>query len=525
MSSPFAIAAEEQGPVLLEVQRFIIEGANPLSQEQTNAVLKPYLGPHRSLDTLEAAAGALQEAIRAKGYSFHRVIVPAQQPAAGDLILRILPFTLGQTTVVGNKNFNSANILRSLPGLKPGVAPNLTDLSQQITLANEHPSKRLTLQIKEGAKPDTVDADIRVLDVPPSQFFVGLIAGSRDVDNTVNSNTGYSRVTLGYQHSNLFDLDHQLTLAYTTSPDHLNNVQQYGAFYTAPIYPLHTIVSGYYTKSNINSGVVGIGSQSFGVSGSGEFYGIKGTYALPKIADWSQNVSVGIDQRYFESNVAFAGTPLPAATVGSRPVSLGYSIHSERAAATLAAHIEYVFNTGGGRSNNAVAYLAARGGATRDWEAWRLSVDATYPLPASWTLKARLRAQYSSDALIPGEQLGIAGLTGVRGFREREVTGDQAYFINIEAHGPAFMWDVVPIVFYDQGARRQVTPIAGVAPVPAPFTTNEFISSAGVGLRWQWQRLEASVLWAYVLNGASGPTNTATMSGQNKGYLSLFYRF
>src|SRR5689334_8610001 len=90
----FAPAARAADEPMIEVKRFIVEGENPLSASETEALLKPHLGPHQSLTTLEAAATSLQAAIRAKGYSFHRVIVPAQTPTGGELTLKILPFTL-----------------------------------------------------------------------------------------------------------------------------------------------------------------------------------------------------------------------------------------------------------------------------------------------------------------------------------------------------------------------------------------------------------------------------------------------
>ena len=157
-TAPAVHAADE--PVI-EVKRFIIEGENPLAEGDTQAILKPYVGPNQSLAALEKAAGALQEAIRDKGYSFHRVIVPAQQPTGGELRLRVLAFVLDQVNVTGNQYFSVENIRRSVPGLKPGRAPDVRALGQQLSLANEHPSKRVTLQIKEGAKPDAVDADLR----------------------------------------------------------------------------------------------------------------------------------------------------------------------------------------------------------------------------------------------------------------------------------------------------------------------------------------------------------------------------
>ena len=508
---PAAYAAEEP---LLEIRRFVIEGANPLSESETQAILQRHLGVHSSLATVEAAATSLQEAIRGRGYSFHRVIVPPQQPTAGELRLRILPFAVDQIAVTGNQYFSADNIRRSVPGLKPGQAPNIGLLAQQVSLANEHASKRITLQLKEGTKPDTVDADIRVADAPPSQFFVGLIGGTRDFDNTVNRNTGYTRLTLGYQHSNLFDRDHTITLAYTTSPEYIDRVKQFGVFYTIPFYGYNTMLTGYYTYSDINSGSIGLGSQSFDVSGTGEFYGLKATYALPRFGNLVHNISLAIDERYFESNVSFAGAPLPASTVASRPLSFRYSARLEREQAAYAGYAEYVFNLSGGRSNDDASYMAARPGAERKWEAYRFGLDATHSIAGNWSGIARLRGQWAHEPLIPGEQIGIAGMTAVRGFREREVTGDKGYFVNLEVNGPPIWGNLTPLAFYDFGERTHVEPIVGQSP-------NEHISSAGAGFRWKWRRADVSVTWAHVLNGVAG----GTPRDFDKLLFSLFYRF
>ena len=202
--------------LLLEVRQFAIEGENPLGEQDTQAILAPHLGRHTSIATIEAAASALETAMRDRGYSFHRVIVPAQRPADGVIKLQILQFRVAGVTVTGNQHFSNENILRAVPALEPGKAPDLRELSRQLSLANEHPAKRMTVNIKESKTPNALDADVRVLDVPSQQAFVALTGGTRDVDNTVNQNTGYTRLTLGYQNSNLFDRDHALTGTYTT---------------------------------------------------------------------------------------------------------------------------------------------------------------------------------------------------------------------------------------------------------------------------------------------------------------------
>jgi hemolysin activation/secretion protein len=161
-----------------------------------------------------------------------------------------------------------------------------------------------------------------------------------------------------------------------------------------------------------------------------------------------------------------------------------------------------------------VAYNAARTGATSDWEAWRYGLDATYSIGTRWSVNGRFRGQWAQEPLIPGEQLGIAGMTAVRGFREREVTGDKGYYVNLEVNGPPVFMDIAPFAFFDAGARKLVTPIIG-------SSSSDNISSAGAGLRWKWQRVDLNLSWAHVLNGVAN----GTPRDHDKLHFSAFYRF
>ena len=356
--------APPAGAPLLDIKRFVIEGDNPLSEQESQALLAPHLGPHNDLASIEAAASALEKAIRDRGQVFHRVIVPAQSPDSGELKLRVLKFALADVTVSGNRFFTRENILRTLPAFKSGSSPDIQQLGRELTLANEHPAKRLTVQFKESTKPDQIDADIVVRDVPAAQTFIGLTGGGRDFDNNLNRNTGYTRLTVGHQRSNLFDLDHALTLAYTTSPDHLDRVSQYGVFYWMPLYSYNTSLSAYWTKSDVDTGSVGVGGVNFNVSGKGEFFGLRATYALPKYRAISHNLSIAIDSRYFESSVGFAGGALPTTAVGSTPVSLRYTVRSDQQWGGFGGNIEYVANAGGGRGTDALSYTTSTLGTT-----------------------------------------------------------------------------------------------------------------------------------------------------------------
>lgn len=515
----FACSALAQtGEVLLEVKQFALEGENPLSEQEAQSILAPHLGRHTNLATIEAAANALETAMRGRGYSFHRVIVPAQRPADGVVKLQILQFRVVEVTVSGNQHFTSENVLRAVPALEAGKAPDLRELSRQLSLANEHPAKRLTINIKESRTPNALDADVKVLDVPSQQTFIALTGGTNDVDNTINRNTGYTRLTIGHQQSNLFDLDHALTLTYTTSPDHIDDVMQVGAFYWLPLYGYNTALRAFWSRSDVDSGSVGVGGQSFDVSGRGEFYGLSATYALPKLGSMAHHIALGIEDRYFKSTIGTAGALVQSPAVSSRPVSLRYTARAEQPEYGIGGFLEYVANVDGGRANDDVSYNNARAGASRHWDAFRYGLDASYSFGGGWNFVGRLRGQEASEPLIPGEQFGIGGVASVRGLREREMSGDKGGFINLELHTPA--WNgILPFFFYDAGWRKHVTPVAGL-----PSTDSA--SSIGVGARWTWEkRLEVSATIATVLNGVSLGTAPATDSGHTKLNFSVFYRF
>jgi len=63
-------------------------------------------------------------------------------------------------------------------------------------------------------------------------------------------------------------------------------------------------------------------------------------------------------------------------------------------------------------------------------EALRVSGYASHTLENEWLISGVIDGQYSDEPLIIGEQFGLGGVTSVRGFEERAVTGDRGFRIN-----------------------------------------------------------------------------------------------
>ena len=72
----------------------MVDGDNPLSADETSALLAPFLGEKRTMHDIESASNALEGAMRARGFLFHRMFIPEQKPVGGEIRLQVLGIKL-----------------------------------------------------------------------------------------------------------------------------------------------------------------------------------------------------------------------------------------------------------------------------------------------------------------------------------------------------------------------------------------------------------------------------------------------
>ena len=102
-----------------QVDRFQVEGTNPLSSSATEATLAPFKGQYDGIDGLLSAVDALNQALADKGYTFYKAVLPPQRIENGLVRLQIVEVTVGKVEVSGNRNFTIAisidRLIRSSP--------------------------------------------------------------------------------------------------------------------------------------------------------------------------------------------------------------------------------------------------------------------------------------------------------------------------------------------------------------------------------------------------------------------------
>jgi hemolysin activation/secretion protein len=121
--------------------------------------------------------------------------------------------------------------------------------------------------------------------------------------------------------------------------------------------------------------------------------------------------------------------------------------------------------------------------------------------------------------LIAGEQLGIGGSYDVRGYQERETSGDKGEIVKVELTTPTYEQFSL-FTFYDYGHGHNNSAIEGQL-------KDWSLNSTGVGANWQWrQNVSAKLTYAVALNDVSNfPDAQTSKSGDSRILATVVVRY
>jgi len=466
----------------MQLSGFTITGNTLLPADRLHEALQRFKG-ERTLDELKQAALAVQEMYREAGYGGVIAYVPEQNAADGIATIAVLEGRLKRVEVIGNKQFSEANILRTLPLLAPGLTPQVQRIDAQIQLANENPAKQVAVLLEPGERQGEVNANITVTEAAVQRWNVSL-------DNTGNAATGRLRANLGYVHSALWDLDHQVALQFQFAPEKLRSVAVYSASYRVPFYAQGVTLDTFAAYSNVDGGSSTTAAGPLQFSGKGEVFGGRLTKYLARMGEVDQRVILGLDRRAYINACNIGGLPGGACgtageSVTVHPLSLEYTMQ-QSGDRPMGANVSIIRNLAlGGNYGSDANFEAVRAGANRHYTSVRFNLFGGLLVARQWQAQVRIAGQATRDALVSGEQFGLGGAYSVRGFEEREILGDSGVYGSAEIYAPdlaksigeAFN-SVLVLAFVDAGQvrNRLGTPCRGVS-------TNCELLSIGAGLR------------------------------------------
>ncbi|MEN9868321.1 MAG: hypothetical protein RL748_3911 [Pseudomonadota bacterium] len=485
------------GVVRFDIERFDVTGNTLLSPTLVEKLVAPFAGKNRDFADVQKALEALEAAYHARGYNVVQVELPEQELNQGVVRLKVVQTRIGKILIEGNRQFSDANVRASLPPLQEGKTPNINQISNALKVANENPARKINLQLESGEKDEEVNAMLKVTEDNVWKF-------GASSDNTGTRATGKTHLGFSLQHANMFGLDHVGSFQYTTSAEKPSKVRVYGLGYHIPLYGLGDSIDLYGSYSDVDSGTISAGLVNLAVSGKGRVWGVRYNQNLGRSKNYEPKLQYGLDYKAFINGVQFSGQEL-GNDVTVHPVSVGYTGNWTLNQGEASIGLNLARNIPGGKKGKTADFNAVRIGASANYTILRFSASYARNLAKDWQWRSSLSGQYTSDALIPGEQFGAGGSTSVRGFNEREISNDYGVQLNNELYSPnlcsaikIFATQCRVLAFYDLAHLQRNKALAGE-------TTSNSLSSTGLGLRLSIDRYwNVQLDYGHVLSGNAG---------------------
>jgi hemolysin activation/secretion protein/AraC-like DNA-binding protein len=222
------------------VERFLVEGNSLLKPDTIGDVITNVpdaFGTNVSFEGIQAALGDLQMAYRERGFVTVSVGLPPQKLTNATVKVQVIEAPLVAINVTGNRYFSTANVLRALPSLHTNMLLNSHIFQRELDLANASRDRQIYPVIGPGPVPRTSALTLKVKDQLP-------LHGRVEINNQSTPGTPELRVNSSVQYDNLWNLDHQIGLQYSFSPEQWKGNDYFNQ--TPLDDPLIANYSGYY---------------------------------------------------------------------------------------------------------------------------------------------------------------------------------------------------------------------------------------------------------------------------------------
>lgn len=515
--SPGAATAEQVPPQpRFDIREFRVDGNSVLPKEAIERAVYPYLGPAKTLTDIQDARKVLEEAYHKAGFKTVVVTIPEQQVVGGLVNLQVTEGRVGKVRVLGSRYYLPSRIRGELQALAPGAVLHLPTFQEELTALNRTSSDRqVTPVLRAGTVPGTVEVDLQVRDNAP-------LHASLEINNRASANTEPLRAIASLRYDNLWQREHSFTLLYQTAPQATDQVQVYSGTYLFRSDDAldMTVIYGLHSSSNLS--VVG-GTT---VIGSGNIFGLRKIFALPRSPGFQQSLSLGADYKSFGEDVVLGSDSL-STPIQYLPFAVLYNASRFSPASTTQYSAALNFSVRGLNDETVDCFgqeldqfQCKRVGASSNYAYLRFDLQHTRELVAGWMLAANGDAQLAGQPLISNEQYSAGGLSSVRGYYEAARLGDDGWRASLELRTPTWNpgerkgHELYAMLFYDYARLRVQEPLPG--------QESRFrLRGTGVGLRSTfWGKLKGEVYAAYALDEAPD-----TREGDYRVHARLEYGF
>lgn len=430
-----------------------IEGFSEQESQALRKAVEKQIGQPVSLKSLDALSTRLEVAFRALGRPFMKVTFPPQEITSGIVAIRISQAVAGKVLLSGKPSFGlkfAADAFRTRSG-QPIVGDTVLE---DLDWINENSLRRASISYRDGATSELLDLTLKLQAAKPWRAYAG-------IDNQLSDHLGDERLFLGFQHGDLFALDHRLTAQYSAALD-LQKLQGISGIYELPLAWRHLaeLAVGYTRSESDTAGPI---------DQSGNFSRIALAYRIP-LPRWhliAQESRFGMEFR--DNEYSFSSGPSQAVKFFQIDAGWKGRLSDRHGLTTLDTSIHYSPGHGIlGSEDQDFTALGADG--AESWIA-EIRLERSLNLGEIGSLISRTQAQWASSILLPSDQISAGGMNRVRGFDEAVGYASTGLVSSIEyqtrslktAHAGTFQGiSFVDAAFLDQDRNADIGQLVSV---------------------------------------------------------------
>jgi hemolysin activation/secretion protein len=475
---PVLPKAQEVRPQLRPANNFAMtlngvrfSGNTQIMETDLQLLVLESLGKSVGFNELQAAADAVSNYYRSKGFFVARAYLPQQEIKDGIVEIAVLEGRVGATSVKQEGSVRTAaSVAQGLLSSNVPVGSIVQEkaLERAALLANDLPGIDASINLDPGAQTGDTNVSLNLNEGK-------ILNATVDLDNHGSRFTGQYRLGTTLNFNSPFGLGDQLSLRLMKSDEHLALMR------TAYSFPVGSNGGRFGFSASRVVFEVCCQPAGFSPSGASNVYSVFGLYPLERQRDRSIFLNASVDHKDQKNQSGVA-------QVGERTLSV----------LTLGASMQSRDNWGGGgvgfaNVSFASGHLnikdaqgskadAASSRAAGNFTKTGLQVSRIQRLNSRFSLYGGFNGQLASKNLDSAEKFALGGATGVRGYPSGEGSGDEGYVAQVELRADlpiegATQWQA--FLFADNGGIR----VNKRNFIVGGFTPNSYsLGSYGLGL-------------------------------------------
>src|ERR1051326_6899659 len=135
--------------VKIDLMELVVTGNTVLDAKTIEGVVEPFMGPGRTMDDVDLAREALQNAYLDRGYKTVSVRIPKQVARDGVVQIEVVENRVGRVDVIGSRYHSLERIKALAPSVADGSVTNFDRLQTELVALNSVPDMRVTPALKE----------------------------------------------------------------------------------------------------------------------------------------------------------------------------------------------------------------------------------------------------------------------------------------------------------------------------------------------------------------------------------------